>query len=325
VERSGAAASVTRHDYLPFGEEIPVALGGRTTPGENYGAPPDNLRQQFTGYERDTETGLDFAIARYYANSQGRFLSTDPYDVNMDRQYADDYERGNTILKSYILTPLRWNRYAYALNNPLRYIDPTGEKDEEIIKVRVNIVYDKGSLKTEEAARKLTAAAVADAKKTYATAGIQLEISFTPGAASTTNAENKTQAITEGRAEGAINIFVSNDLTHHTAGRSNASTGESFVNYGRGYGSFGPLAPQDDIFSHEIGHQLGPNSTNGYSNLASDLVIDRDNAFLRAGQTRQVVMKPAPGRNSTHVQTPVSREVPAMKMYREGARKYAPK
>ena len=46
----------SRHDYLPFGEEISAGTGGRTTT-QGYGA-NDKIRQQFTGYERDVETCL---------------------------------------------------------------------------------------------------------------------------------------------------------------------------------------------------------------------------------------------------------------------------
>ena len=47
---------VSRHDYMGFGEEVSSAHANRsTTPG--YGA-TDGLRKQFTGYERDTESGF---------------------------------------------------------------------------------------------------------------------------------------------------------------------------------------------------------------------------------------------------------------------------
>jgi RHS repeat-associated protein len=37
---------------------------------------------QFTGKERDAETGLDYFLARYYSGAQGRFTSTDPIIVS---------------------------------------------------------------------------------------------------------------------------------------------------------------------------------------------------------------------------------------------------
>jgi RHS repeat-associated protein len=67
------------------------------------------VRQGFTAYEEDSETGLDYAQARYYANGQGRFTSPDP------------------LLSSAIpIEPDSWNRYTYVSNNPLKFIDPSG-------------------------------------------------------------------------------------------------------------------------------------------------------------------------------------------------------
>ena len=55
---------------MPFGETIAV---GRST-DQKYGV-IDGLRKSFTGYERDDETQLDFAEARYYYNPlHGQFL-----------------------------------------------------------------------------------------------------------------------------------------------------------------------------------------------------------------------------------------------------------
>src|SRR5712691_115720 len=61
---------------LPFGEELFAGTGGRT-PQQGYTA-SDNARQKFTLKERDIETGLDYFGERYYASTQGRFISVDP-------------------------------------------------------------------------------------------------------------------------------------------------------------------------------------------------------------------------------------------------------
>ena len=110
VDKSGSLASVKRHDYLPFGEEIGGAqvglIGGRaTTPGYV----GDSVRQKFTGYESDGETGLNYAQARYQSSVQGRFTSVDPLG------------RSATITN-----PQSFNRYSYVLNTPLTAVDPTG-------------------------------------------------------------------------------------------------------------------------------------------------------------------------------------------------------
>jgi RHS repeat-associated protein len=103
---NGAGQVVARHDYLPFGDEI-YGLGGRTT-AQGF-AQPDTTRQRFTGYELDTETGLDFAQARYYGNGLGRFTGADPSMESM-----------------ILIVPQSWNRYTYCHNNPINLTDPSG-------------------------------------------------------------------------------------------------------------------------------------------------------------------------------------------------------
>lgn len=107
VITGAGGAVVARHDYLPFGEEISAGVSGRT-PNQGYGQ-TDGVKQKFTGSERDNETGLDFMQARYYGSTTGRFTSPDPL-LNSGRP----------------VNPASWNRYSYSLNNPLRFIDPSG-------------------------------------------------------------------------------------------------------------------------------------------------------------------------------------------------------
>ncbi len=112
-----AGAVIERHDYLPFGEEV-------NPPGTS------NTRK-FTGKERDAETGLDYFGARYYSSRTARFTTIDP--VYTWRENLAD--------------PQRWNRYAYARNNPLRYVDPDGRWIETLwdvtnVAVGVKSAYD---------------------------------------------------------------------------------------------------------------------------------------------------------------------------------------
>jgi|GEM_PF-6008967 len=96
VDKSGSLACVKRHDYLPFGEEIggpQVGLIGGRTGTQGYIG--DSVRQHFTGYEADAETGLNFAQARYQSSVQGRFTSVDPLGasaaVTNPQSFKDDY------------------------------------------------------------------------------------------------------------------------------------------------------------------------------------------------------------------------------------------
>ena len=120
---------LSRHDYLPFGEEISAALGnrGQATGVSGYTASlADGPSQKFTGKERDTESGLDYFGARYFSGAGGRFTSVDPYEINQEVMRADSQDQREELLNSYIGDPQVWNRYAYTLNNPLKYIDPDG-------------------------------------------------------------------------------------------------------------------------------------------------------------------------------------------------------
>jgi RHS repeat-associated protein len=64
----------------------------------------------FTTYERDAESGIDYALARSYYSSEGRFMSPDPLGGNP-------------------ANPQSWNRYAYSGNDPINMSDPSGQDD----------------------------------------------------------------------------------------------------------------------------------------------------------------------------------------------------
>jgi RHS repeat-associated protein len=89
---------VGQYDYLPFGEP--------------WLAPALPETRRFGGKERDTETGLDYFGARYYASGNGRFTIVDPL----------------LQIEAALVDPQRWNRYVYVRNNPFRFIDPDGRE-----------------------------------------------------------------------------------------------------------------------------------------------------------------------------------------------------
>ena len=93
------------HHYLGFGRELGAFAGN------------ENLEQRFTGHRRDHNApgaadDLDYMHARYYSPWLNRFLSVDP-------------------VLGEVASPQSWNRYAYANNNPLRFIDPDGNDEAE--------------------------------------------------------------------------------------------------------------------------------------------------------------------------------------------------
>ncbi len=101
----------TRHCQQPHPRVIhalsPKGVLRCTPRGEsryNSGTPPTNFA--FTG-QRKAEAGLYFYNARFYDPALAHFISADTLIPGA----------GN---------PLAWNRYAYTLYNPVRYVDPSG-------------------------------------------------------------------------------------------------------------------------------------------------------------------------------------------------------
>ncbi len=117
---------VSRRDFMPFGEDVPTEAGDRAhvqdintiaevdgngnlrTTALNYQS-TDAIRQRFTGYQKDSETSLDFAEARMYESRYGRFTAVDPL-----------------LTSGKSANPQSFNRYVYVMNNPLRLTDPKG-------------------------------------------------------------------------------------------------------------------------------------------------------------------------------------------------------
>jgi RHS repeat-associated protein len=95
--------------FLPYGQEIaPKPLA-------------DGAVKKFTGHERDADPAgignpLDYMHARYYDGVAGRFLAFDP-----------EFD-----LAAILENPQMWNRYAYVIDNPLRYTDPNGLATREL-------------------------------------------------------------------------------------------------------------------------------------------------------------------------------------------------
>jgi RHS repeat-associated protein len=127
---------IARHDYLPFGEEIQSGTGERNSVQGYSGQ--DSIRQKFTGYERDAETDLDFAQARMYGFSHGRFMSVDPYNPFLGF-FGYDFDNSNLRISQFISQPQYWNRYIYSVNNPLKFVDRDGEHPVAAIIVAVVI------------------------------------------------------------------------------------------------------------------------------------------------------------------------------------------
>ena len=94
IAESNTAGTITSSSvYQPFGERI----GGQKT------------GLGFTGHLEDTDIGLTYMQQRYYDPVIGRFYSNDPVGFTASN-------------------PMMFNRYAYANNNPYKFVDPDGRE-----------------------------------------------------------------------------------------------------------------------------------------------------------------------------------------------------
>lgn len=90
-------------------------------------------KYQYTGQEKDDETGLNYYNARYYDPHTKRFIQPDEIIQN-------------------IYDPQTLNRYAYVRNNPLKNTDPTGHIFDTILDIGFvawdiyTIVQDPGNM-----------------------------------------------------------------------------------------------------------------------------------------------------------------------------------
>ena len=124
---TGSGGSTTSDIYYYFGDALgstrvittkdgTVCYDADSYPygGERAYADSCDPNYEFTGKERDSESGLDNFGKRYNSSQYGRFMSPDPifYQVSM------------------LADPQQWNEYAYVRNNPLSLVDPTGEAIE---------------------------------------------------------------------------------------------------------------------------------------------------------------------------------------------------
>lgn len=125
-----SGAAVSRFDYAPFGEELTAGIDGRIAPNSTNQYPTatlDGTSQKFTSKERDSETGLDFFGARYMSSAQGRFTSPDEFTGGaVDPFTGQQINQPGPLPYADITDPQSLNKYAYVMNNPLRYTDPDG-------------------------------------------------------------------------------------------------------------------------------------------------------------------------------------------------------
>jgi len=115
-------------------ETIPCVVwslnGGQVSSLENNGA--GVVQSDFTNYEHDTDTGLEYAKARYYHSSKGQFISQDPVFWEVGQT-----EDGKKVLTN----PQAQNSYLYANGNPIVNKDPEGRIADTLLDIGF-IAYD---------------------------------------------------------------------------------------------------------------------------------------------------------------------------------------
>jgi RHS repeat-associated protein len=92
--RWSSAGSGTARTYYPYGAEYTATA---------------NDTEKYATYTRDSLTGLDYAMNRYYSSSWGRFVTPDP-------------TRRSVVASN----PVTWNKYTYATDDPIDMNDPAG-------------------------------------------------------------------------------------------------------------------------------------------------------------------------------------------------------
>jgi len=114
---AGAAATHFEHQDWMGTERVRTTYNGAVEGtytslpyGDNSAASgTDTDANHYAMLDHDSESGTDHAQFRQYGNTQGRFMSPDPYDGSYDAS-----------------NPQSFNRYTYAMNNPVSNIDPSG-------------------------------------------------------------------------------------------------------------------------------------------------------------------------------------------------------
>ncbi|MCK4261179.1 MAG: DUF4225 domain-containing protein, partial [Halanaerobiales bacterium] len=87
-------------DYLPFGDDL-------NRPGMLESVSSYETGYKYTGQHQEVEIGLYYYGARFYDQRVGRFVSEDSYLGRLDNSLSQ-------------------HLYIYVLQNPMKYVDPTG-------------------------------------------------------------------------------------------------------------------------------------------------------------------------------------------------------
>jgi len=106
------AEKIQTLDYYPFGSD-------RINTGTF------SEQRTFIGEEHDPQSNLSYLNARYYDSNRGQFMTQDPAFLDIgSAEFETKYQR---TLEQHLQNPQALDPYGYALNNPIKYTDPSGE------------------------------------------------------------------------------------------------------------------------------------------------------------------------------------------------------
>ena len=163
--------------------------------------------------------------------------------------------------------PQTWNRYAYTLNNPLRYVDPDGlevpddcvQDPECMIVVKINLIYDRtindGHGLSEQQKQQFEESQIEKAQKGFGTSNIKLDVTYTAGSYYVgLNGQLKVP----GADPDSLNLFVSSGTPNNKKGTSMVNRDDvaiTFVNFEEA-NNINFFVFFSNTTSHEIAHQF---------------------------------------------------------------------
>ena len=113
-----------RIEYTPYGEMWIEIREDANTKDLNY------IPYRFTSKEWDSETGLYSFPARYFEPKLSRWMSADPAGFELMNPMEEDREGKLKPRQGYsMIESVNW--YAYTSNNPVKYVDPTGMRQDD--------------------------------------------------------------------------------------------------------------------------------------------------------------------------------------------------
>jgi hypothetical protein len=195
-------------------------------------------------------------------------------------------------LDAYLGNPQNWNRYAYALNNPLRYVDPTGldpisvedcQKDSSCTVVKLNVIlntnadiYDRDGNLRQEYQSKLDTQ-LAQAADEYGNANIAFDVQYSRAAVGNDYVGEK----------GAINVVVTDSSE---SWNSYSWVGPSGASYTRLNIGTSLTDTYNSTLSHELAHHFTGDTHSSWSipylsNVIHDVNNDSGRAILRNWNT----------------------------------------